>query len=50
MQIQDGTISGLIDIVSSERASIEEKEEAEEILEEVASLKSEPRYLVCVHG
>ncbi|OAE19512.1 hypothetical protein AXG93_4794s1240 [Marchantia polymorpha subsp. ruderalis] len=41
--IQDGTISGLIDIVSSERASIEEKEEAEEILEEVASLKSEPR-------
>jgi len=44
MQIQDGAIPGLMDIVSSEGISTEAKEEAEGILEELSSRKPDSRF------
>ena len=43
MQTQDGAIPGLMDIVSSEGFSAEAKEEAEGILEELSSRRSDSR-------
>jgi hypothetical protein len=48
LQTSEGAIPGLIDIVRSDDASLEAKEEAEEILEEMSSLKADARSLtVC---
>jgi len=43
MQIKSGAIPGLIAIVGSENSSVDAKEEAEEILEEISSLRPDPR-------
>jgi hypothetical protein len=43
VQIQDGAIPGLMDIMNSEGISAEAKEEAEGILEELSSHKPDSR-------
>ncbi|CAM6094598.1 unnamed protein product [Calypogeia fissa] len=45
-----GAIPGLIDIVRSDNASVEAKEEAEEVLEEMSNLKADPRDKIIAAG